>query len=305
MITPKIRLIILYTTRLKTGKIDWSSELSRQEVIFPRNVAVIYRPSRKCLDIARMIVEVFKKKNISAKSYWVDDILKNIIGTVDLVVAIGGDGTLLKISRLFQINPPLVLPIPCGRRKAFYEDHGLEIRDLIERVLTGEFFVEELARVKISYDNKEFRVLNEAALISRDHGRVIESMIRIETPTFKTKMIVEGDGVLIGPPSGSSAYHLSLGGSLMDYYVQGFFITPLNPMELNIKPVILPPLSKVWVTFTNGYTEVYIDGEKKDIISPGKQVIGELDPHSFRLIRFNGKRDYVREVFEKRTTRFK
>ncbi len=267
-------------------------------------VAVIYRPSRKCLDIARRIVEAFKKKGIDARSFWVDDILKNVIGTVDLVVAIGGDGTLLKISRLFQHIPPLVLPIPCGRRKAFYEDLDYDLDEIVSLILNGEFYIEELERVKVTYDGSVFRVLNEAALISRDHGRVIESMIKITTPTFKTSLYIEGDGILIGPPSGSSAYHLSIGGSLLDYYVQGFFITPLNTMEMNIKPIILPALSRVQVKFTNGYAEVYIDGEKKDIITPGKEVTAELDYNGFRLIRFRGRRDYVREVFEKRTTRF-
>ncbi len=268
------------------------------------NVAVIYRPSRSCLDISRHVVEILRNRGIRVRSFWVDDILRHVIGKVDLVVAIGGDGTLLKISRLFQDTTPLVFPIPCGRRKVFYEELEGDIEDYIERVLRGEFYVELLDRVKIYYDGKTYKVLNEAAFISRDRGRVIQIRVDVKTPTSISGFIFDGDGILVGPSSGSSAYHLSISGSLMDYYLRGFFVSPLNPMELNIKPYIVPPLSRATIEFINGYVETYIDGERKDTISPRKKVDVELDYEGFRIIRFGGKRNYVREVFEKRTTIF-
>ncbi len=271
----------------------------------PSNVAIIYRPSPNCLSIARRVLDYLRNKGINTKSYWVDDVLKNIIGYVDLVIPIGGDGTLLKVSRLFQEYSPLIFPIPCGRRTVFYEyiDTG-RIEEYIERILNGEYFIEVLDRISIEYNGKRLKALNEIALISRDRGRLVKYSIDITSQSTRSSFEVEADGILIGSSSGSSAYNLSACGSLITNELHAVFLTVLNPMELNIKPIILPLLSKIKIK-SNGYVDLYVDGELKDLLGPDREVSAELDHIGFRIIRFSGKRNYVREVFDKRKIVFK
>ncbi len=263
------------------------------------NAVIIYRPGGRCLDIARRVVEELKNRGIDAKSYWVDDVLKHIIGHTDLVVSIGGDGTLLRISRLFQEYSPLILPIPCGRRTAYYEELNDDVEEYIDRIFRGEYYIETLDRVMILYNGKRYKALNEAALINRDRGRVLHFNIQIRSPAISTKFTVEADGILIGPSSGSSAYNLSAYGPLLNYDLHAMFLTILYPMELNIRTIVVPMLSKIDVR-ARGYIDLFIDGESIDILGPENPVEAQLDYMGLRIIRFYGKRDYVREVFDKR-----
>lgn len=264
-----------------------------------RRAVIIYRPGKKCLELARKTLNILKNKGLEVRSYWVDDVLKDLVDDADIVIGIGGDGTLLKISRLCPRTSPLIIPIPCGRRTVLYEKTADQVEKIIEQFFSGKFFVELYDRIRIKYGDQEYFSLNEASLISTDRGRVIRFDLKIVSPSFSSKLIVEGDGLLIGSSVGSAAYNLSAGGPLVDTDTGTFFITPLSSMELNLRPIVLSCLSKVSVT-SSGYTELYIDGEKVDILDPWSRIDFELDCKCFRIVRFNIERDYLRDVFDKR-----
>ncbi len=268
-----------------------------------RNAIVICRPTPRCFGKTKRIIEALRRYGISVNSYWVDDLIREVKVKPDLVVSIGGDGTLLKISRVFQYSTPLILPIPCGRRTSLYEDIDDKLEDVIDRVMKGLFTIDILDRINIFYDNRQYTALNEASLISVDRGKVIGFEIYVKTPVLTSKYYVEGDGVLIGPSTGSAAYNLSARGSLIDYFMEAMFITVLNPMELNITPIIVPLLSKIIIR-TKGFTELYIDGEKKDVLGPERGVTIEYSDKGIRIIRLYSKKNIVRDVFDKRILRF-
>jgi NAD+ kinase len=269
-----------------------------------RNAIVICRPTPRCFEKTKRIIEALRRYNISVNSYWVDDLIREVKVKPDLIVSIGGDGTLLKISRVFQHVTPLILPIPCGRRTSLYEDiNDDELENILDRVMKGYFTIDILDRINVFYNDKQYTALNEASLISIDRGKVIGFEIYVKTPVLTSKYYVEGDGVLIGPSTGSAAYNLSARGSLIDYFTEAMFITVLNPMELNISPIIVPSLSRIIVK-TKGFTELYIDGEKKTVLGPEREVSVEYSDKGIRIIRFYSKKDIVRDVFDKRILRF-
>ncbi|MCD6300558.1 MAG: NAD(+)/NADH kinase [Staphylothermus sp.] len=269
-----------------------------------KGVLVIYRPSPKCLEIVKCIIPMLREAGLSVNSMWVDDLVKELKIKTDLVLSVGGDGTLLKISRIFQDISPLILPIPCGRRTVLYEDIDIsQIDTVIEKLLRGEFTIQLLDRIRVHYEKSDYLALNEIALISVDRGKVVGFEISINTPSTITKYYIEGDGLIIGPSTGSAAYNLSMRGPLLDYGLEAMFITPINPMELNIAPIVVPPLSKVIIE-SKGFTEVYIDGEKTDILAHGKKIFIELSHSHLRLVRFKEKKNYVSDVFDKRRVKF-
>ncbi len=265
---------------------------------------MVYRPTPRCLEIVKCIMSKLREAGLFVNSMWVDDLVKELKIKTDLVISVGGDGTLLKVSRIFQDISPLILPVPCGRRTVLYEDiDPSQIDTVIEKLLKGEFTIQLLDRIRIHYENSDYHALNEIALISVDRGRVVGFDIYIDTLSTISKYHIEGDGMIIGPSTGSAAYNLSARGPLIDYGLEAIFITPINPMELNISPIIVPPLSKI-VIETRGFTEVYIDGEKTDILGSGKKIYIELSHTHLRLIRLKDKKNYVSDVFEKRRIKF-
>lgn len=269
------------------------------EEVFKRAL-IIYRPTPNCLDKTRKIIEILRRYGIAINSFWVDDLIKEMKIKTDLIISVGGDGTLLKISRVFQDTTPLILPIPCGRRTALYEsfnDDNLEL--VLDRLMKGMFTIQVLGRINVILDNKKYTALNEVALISIDRGKVIRFKIAVKTPTFSSEYCLDGDGILVGASPGSAAYNLSVRGPLIDYFLETIFITPLNPMELNITPIIIPPLAKMIIE-TMGFMEMYIDGERTDMLGPHRKVLIEHSNKDIRIIRISGKKDFVRDVFERR-----
>ncbi|ADI31217.1 ATP-NAD/AcoX kinase [Staphylothermus hellenicus DSM 12710] len=265
-----------------------------------KRALVIYRPTPTCLEKTKKIIELLREYGLAVNSFWVDDLIKEMKIKTDLVVSIGGDGTLLKISRVFQDTTPLILPIPCGRRTALYEPIDTsDLEKILDMVMNGLFTIQTLSRIDVILDNNRYTALNEAELISIDRGRVIRSKITVKTPAFVSEYYLEGDGILIGTSPGSAAYNLSVRGPFIDYFLETIYITPLNPMELNISPIIVPPLSKILIE-TMGIMEIYIDGERTDILGPHRKILVEHSNKDFRIMRIYGKKDFIRDVFEKR-----
>ncbi len=265
--------------------------------------SIIYKTTSECIDKANKIRQYLRSRGVNVELYSVDDILyeKNIKS--DIVIGVGGDGTLLMISRVFQKYTPLILPVPCGRRTILYEDIGEDLyEDVIDKLLNGYFKIQLHRRINVKVLDNEYIVLNEALLISSDRGRVTGFNIYIETLHNNSYIGFDGDGVLIGPSTGSAAYSLSTGGSLIYYSLDEIYITPLNPMELDLRPLVLPMLSKIKIN-SRGKTELYIDGEKMLELKPYTDIYVEPSSKNLRIIRIYGK-NYIKDVFSKRRIRY-
>jgi len=172
----------------------------------------------------------------------------------DVFVAIGGDGTFLRTAQMaFMFNKPF-WSLGTGRlnflpnnvpdiQKAmtdFFEDK-LEVEKLpVYRWLLGEksdtsrsgFFINDLVVAKPGYDTTiTLKVLVDGMDV----------------------MYAVGDGVIVSTPLGSTAYNLSAGGPVMDRAVKGFCVTPLNPHQTNLRPLIVPEEREIGVQVMEAY----------------------------------------------------
>ncbi|MEM0356047.1 MAG: NAD(+)/NADH kinase [Desulfurococcaceae archaeon] len=263
-----------------------------------QKILIIYKPVDKCIDKLHYIINILKERKVDIKVLSVDDVVK-IDETPDLVIGIGGDGTILKISSAFQNKSPITLPIPCGRRMIFYErfDNG-ELANILNRVFNGDFRIESLRRINVEFSNKVYTVLNEALLLSTDRGRVTGFEVRIESISRTYNYGFDGDGVMVGGAPGSTAYNLTVGGSIVDPGVESIFITPLNPMDRSLTQITVPLISYVTLS-SRGRTELYLDGEKVANVPP-HQVVSIYPCHyKLRIIRI-GRKNIIRDIYERR-----
>ena len=269
-----------------------------------RRVVIVYKPAKKCSDLIKDYVCEFEKKNIRVDTVWVDEVRKGDLENYDLIVAMGGDGTLLRISWSLYERLPLILPIPCGRRTVLYEDlNAIPANRIIERILSGRFYLERVYRVKAIYDGIQQYALNEIAIITHDFGRALLMNIDIRTPYNNTSFILEGDGVIIASPTGSSAYALSANGPIVEPGITSMLLIPLNPITLNITPILLHPFSTINIR-PKDYSDLYIDGMRMKTLPPGSKVVIRMDNNELRVIRIHEKRNLVKRVLEGRTTKF-
>jgi NAD+ kinase len=208
----------------------------------------------------------------------------------DLAVALGGDGTQLAACRLFSPRGVPVFGVNLGRL-GFLTDVGPDqMLPVLERVLRGEFEVEE--RLMLSgevvredgtvlgpYDATNDLVVNKGALAQ---------IVRIETRVdgaFVSSYLA--DGIIFATPTGSTAYGLAVGGPIVTPDADVVLIAPICPHVLTNRPIIVPGGRTVEARIVETRGEVYltIDGQEGFELRRGDRLRARRSPHRARLVR--------------------
>lgn len=213
---------------------------------------------------------VEQAKTYDIKCYVIDDIYDKInIGipltrdefynTCEAILILGGDGTLLRVSKIAaQYNVP-VLGINMGRLGFLTAIESTEIDMALRCLRDNAFCVEDrmmlraqLVREGIVYD--EVVALNDIAITKGSYARIIHLTAYINNEFVN---FYPADGILISSPTGSTAYSLSAGGPIINPNMECLLLTPICPHVLNIRPII---------TNANDEIKILVDDDKKDII---------------------------------------
>lgn len=188
----------------------------------------------------------------------------------DLIISIGGDGTLLNCARAFvNFNIPL-LGINLGRL-GFLADVSLEnLDDSFLEILRGEFTKEERFFIQgdiESESNKESSIaLNDIILHSREAVRMIEFEV------FSNHQLIHrqrADGLIVSTPTGSTAYSLSGGGPIIHPSLDVLAIVPICPHTLSNRPIILPSNKHIEINVIENSTptQISFDGQSNQLLS--------------------------------------
>ncbi|MDZ7643777.1 MAG: NAD(+) kinase [Woeseiaceae bacterium] len=203
----------------------------------------------------------------------------------DLIIAIGGDGTMLHAARLaFDHDVPL-LGVNRGRL-GFLADIGpAEMLQSVDQVLAGNFSVEprlllEAERVRDGAVDRRAIALNDVVLQRRETGRMVDFETRIARRYVNSH---SGDGLIVATPTGSTAYALSCGGPIIEPALEAIVVVPVCPHTLSDRPVVVPSAVEIEVRIlerADTRAEVAIDGH----------TLGELTAEDRLLIRDAGRR---------------
>lgn len=232
--------------------------------------------------------EEFEKNKNRIRYYDLDFIEKNN-NLIDLVITLGGDGTVLYVSNIFQKNVPPVMSFSLGSL-GFLTNFEFENYDKsIEKVFTKKITAKLRMRlscivVKESGEIVERQVLNEL-VIDRGPSPFISNLEVYGNGSLLT--VAQADGLIIATPTGSTAYSLSAGGSLVYPEVNALCITPICPHTLSFRPIILPDSmiltikvpkdsrSTAWCSF---------DGKNRLELQKGDKVYIRASQYSFPTI---------------------
>jgi NAD+ kinase len=212
--------------------------------------------------------------------------------SADMVVTLGGDGTLLKGARwAAELDLP-ILGINLGSL-GFLTSVGIdEMESALDRVVTDRFSVEMRMRLEaqtLSTTLPSSNVLNEIGLVHTEISR------RTEIEIFSGETAIgryPGDGVLISTPTGSTAYALSAGGPILAPTMESLLITPLSPHRLGLRPLILPAES-VLVAVAKRPAQLLADGDSVGFLAPDTAVQIRKATRPTRLIKFDPAPDFV------------
>ena len=230
-----------------------------------------------------------------AAGYHVSPIVEG--GTLDdaaLLVTIGGDGTLLRAARLAVERGVPIVGINTGRLgflTEFDEDDEAidELPDLLERGL----LIEERLALRARYEGREFFALNDVVVRKGGVSRIVPFGLCLND---EQAAHIPADGICVATPTGSTAYFLSAGGSIISPQVEAFGIVPLLPHTLFSRPLIVPANSRIVVTCDSElvHANLECDGDVMSDLSPGASVVIERHPRPVRFARVKRLRFFER-----------
>jgi len=167
---------------------------------------------------------------------------KEIPSLVEVVLVLGGDGTMLSVNRLVADKGIPVLGVNLGSLGFLAEVNKEDIFTSVEKMLAGGCRVEERLMLKALIQRKgktieEYRVLNDVVINKGALARIID----LETFIDKTYVTTfKADGLIISTPTGSTAYSLSAGGPILYPTLESIVITPICSHTLTNRPIVLP-----------------------------------------------------------------
>ncbi len=204
---------------------------------------------------------------------------------VDYVVVVGGDGTVLNVLQLLGDNNLPIIAVKSGRRAFLCEVPPDEFREFLSRFVRGEFTIKEYMRLESVVGG--FRlpyVLNEYVLTTSGMFRSKVAHFRVfKVVGSSSRLIYDilSDGIIIATSIGSTAYNLSVGGPLVDPGLEALIVTPLAPLSLCVRPIVLP-------SYVDVVVEVGSESYGADVVADGNYV-GKVEPGGFIRVRKAGK----------------
>jgi len=196
----------------------------------------------------------------------------------DLVIAIGGDGTMLYASRLARESGTPILGINRGRLGFLADVPTDEMIASVDQVLSGNYsrdsrMLLEAHLHKESGEQCTGFALNDVVLQRRETGRMVDFSTEVAGHFVNTH---SGDGLIIATPTGSTAYALSCGGPIIEPQLNAVAIVPICPHTLTDRPLVIPadqPIEVVLLERDDTKAEITVDGHSMGEIRPADRLI--------------------------------
>ncbi|MEO0079302.1 MAG: NAD(+)/NADH kinase [candidate division WOR-3 bacterium] len=206
-----------------------------------------------------------------------------LVAQADMVVALGGDGTLLRAARLVGPREIPIMGVNLGGLGFLTEFGTTEARRGIADFLAGAHREERRMVLACSYGRRTGTALNDCALNMGPTGRVVEVVVRMDGQ-FANKFL--GDGVVVATPTGSTAYSLAAAGPVVYPTMEAILLTPLCPHALAARPLILPADATIELELTgrSAPAVLNLDGQERWVIRPETSVRLNKAPFSVRLV---------------------
>jgi NAD+ kinase len=205
--------------------------------------------------------------------------------TSDILVSLGGDGTLLStVRKSFGFNKP-ILSIKAGNLGFLVDLDVRDIEPFMKTLVDGEYKIEKRQILNIEIGEKRELALNDLSITNSERMRIAN--IYVYTVGEKSQLLNSyyGDGLLISTATGSTAYNLSLGGPILYPEMSDYILTPIAPHSLSQRPIILPPELKISLGMEGSDGLIKVDGQKNIFLPEHTRVNISVHKEPVQIIR--------------------
>ena len=266
-----------------------------------------------CSEVVEKLSVILNKEGI--KSYIPDTIVaagyiplpeEELYKVADVIITIGGDGTIIRYAKAAaKYNKP-VLGINAGRMGYLANLEQNEL-GLISKLKEGNFFTERRMMLTVNVVENgqtvgEYTALNDAVITSGFISRIIDVSANVAGDSISYR----ADGIIISTPTGSTAYSMSAGGPIIDPLMQSMCITPICSHSLAAKPILMSANSTIKLkAFSKKRTEIFftVDGRKVCSVKPYTEIYIKKSPEFVQLIRLNNRSFYKTLSYKFKDTR--
>ncbi|KLU06357.1 NAD kinase [Rhodopirellula islandica] len=215
---------------------------------------------------------------------------------LDLVIVIGGDGSILQSARQMGSHQTPVLGINCGRLGFLAALSPEDFLDAWPKVCHGDFSIIRhlMLEVQLVRDDQviaQSMALNEAAILNGPPFAILDIDLYADDELATQYRC---DGLIVATPVGSTAHNLSAGGPILRRQLQAIVISPISPHTLTYRPLVdsADTRLELAVTEPNESTSIVVDGRILGQLKSGDRVRVHRAPVAFEMLRVPGQNDY-------------
>ena len=250
-----------------------------------RTVGIVAKISARALRLAGSVERALRRRGIevvldeetAGAMRRASDLRRDRIARAsDLVIVLGGDGTLLSVARYAPTSTP-VIGINVGALGYLTGLKQAEALTRLDELLAGGFREDRRRRLDVTIPDGSgrgiHRALNDAVLNRHPTGRIASFLISIGgRPVARFR----GDGVIVATPTGSTAYSLSVGGPILDPALAAVVVTPISPHTLTQRPLVVPATATIGLKVVGRRrdegVQLALDGQTSFTIDPGRTI---------------------------------
>ncbi|MFQ5838816.1 MAG: NAD(+)/NADH kinase [Thermoplasmata archaeon] len=256
--------------------------------------------STKAVKTTQRVIDILRKEH----KVLIEEDLAAVLGedgaaldemSIDLLVTVGGDGTIL---RALQKGDLQVLGVNISRVGFLTEVSVDELEGALQDLSRGKFIIDERIKLKVEVGGKRFPdCTNEAVIHTANLAKVRRFKVSVDGEVVSR---VEGDGIIVATPTGSTAYSMSAGGPVVDPRVRAFVITALAPFRQTLRPTVVPAEGSIEVELIGpGACVMVLDGQYEERLRGKEKVSFTISEKRARFVRF--ARTFYSRVNEKLT----
>lgn len=264
-----------------------------------KRIGVLYHPLReKARQLSQTVEEFLSSKGVSSWrcSAWDEDKAKPQVPGTELILSIGGDGTILHSARIVASLSVPILGINLGRLGFITEIDADEILSQLPGLLKGKGWIEERAMLEAQVADRSFHALNDVVL----HSMAVR-LVNIEAKIDSTALTTyRADGVIVATATGSTSYSLASGGPILHPQSSEIVLQPISCHLGLSHALILPHNSAIDLKIARGEKVVLsIDGQVELPLSTAENVRVKLSPHIARFLRIHKPIHFYSSLWQK------
>ena len=270
-----------------------------------KKVGLLHHPKLpQSLALAEEIGHYLEERGVSPWlcSAWEEEEVACHVSHLDLLITLGGDGTILRAARIAAQYSAPILGLNLGRVGFLAEMEVENWREKLQQVLAGEYRLEERVMLRAELERGgdtlgDFEALNDVVIGRTSLARVVRLAAYIDGSYLTTYV---ADGLIVATATGSTAYALAVGGPILPPELRNILVVPVASYLSLDRAIVLSEGAKVEVAVSTDHRAILtIDGQIHTELKDADRVIVGTGPHTCRFIRVQDRGYFYRNLMKR------